>query len=268
MKEVVVFGSGQEEIFRAAGLEKIGDFFEFCRDHKAKPGKSRTVIPFELGEGDEARRFFIKWFFRPTVKEIAFTWRNFGRLYSQAEVEWLNAQLLLSKGIDTYKPMCYGEQLYCGVAAIEKRSFIVTETLAEPCLTEFVKNQWETLGAEQKEKLICCMGRFIRKIHDEKISFPNLSAKHLFLKTKDEGYDFAIIDLHPMIRQTEKVQDRGGDLGNLDQSLVEKYFEKSQKELLIEAYAGDDYPDDFDELRDAAQKRSATLTARNKKHYY
>ena len=127
------------------------------------------------------KEFFMKRFFNPHLKDIFFTFRNFGRICSQAMCEWKNADILLGNGVVTYKPLCYGEQKILGV---ERRSFFVTEKLRGQCFTDFLSRRWAGLDRIEREKIITGLAVFVRRIHDAGISLPDLYVWHIFITEK------------------------------------------------------------------------------------
>ena len=88
-----------------------------------------------IGEGARRKELFMKRFYDPHFKDMLFTLGNFGRICSQGQCEWNNANLLLQNGIETYKPICCGWESACG---FEKRSFFITEKIDGICLADFV----------------------------------------------------------------------------------------------------------------------------------
>jgi hypothetical protein len=99
-----------------------------------------------------------------------FSISNFGRFCSQAACEWKNTNILLKNGIETYRPVCYGEQTRLGV---ERKSFFVTEEIQDRCLSDFIADNWSKLTGRQKEKIIVSLAKLIRRIHDAGISLPH-----------------------------------------------------------------------------------------------
>ncbi len=263
----VVFADSREQFFNQHGLKSLGDFFEFSPVETIGTNNKRSVVTFSLGKDSQKKQFFMKRFFHPHFKDMFFTWRSFGRLCSQAQCEWENAKLLLEGGIETYRPVCYGEKTKCG---IEAKSFIVTEKLPGHALTDFVRQKWHNLQKQQKEKIIAGMAKFIRKIHTLNISLPDLYVWHIFLKensdTKD--YDFAVIDLHRMSRNVTNKNTQIKNLGRLHHSMVDKYFDEELKRSFIESYAGDDWDGDINTLASQVKKYSDAVSAkRNPKPY-
>jgi tRNA A-37 threonylcarbamoyl transferase component Bud32 len=199
-----------------------------------------------------------------------FTWRSFGGFCSQARCEWENAGLLLDNGIETYRPVCYGEKRKW---AVESKSFIITEKLQGESLTDFIRQRWHNLQRQQKEKIIAGLAAFVRRIHALNISLLDLYVWHIFLKenTESDEYDFAVIDLHRMSRNVTDKKIRIENLGRLHHSMIDSYFDEKLKQLFIESYAGlpaDDWDGDIAELTARIQKQSDKVSAkRNPKPY-
>ncbi len=109
--EKVVFAAGTwRKFFAKFGLESFDDFFDYSQGQTINKNTKRNVSKLAFGEGDNRKVFFRKRFFSPHVKDMIFAWRSFGRLTSQAAVEWHNANMLFENGIETYRPVCYAAQ--------------------------------------------------------------------------------------------------------------------------------------------------------------
>ncbi|MHC5076428.1 MAG: lipopolysaccharide kinase InaA family protein, partial [Planctomycetota bacterium] len=208
--ERVIFANTWEKFFSEAGLLSFEDFFYYATDSLIGKNEKREVITFHAGKETEGRQFFLKRFIKPHFKDIFFTWRGTGRLCSQGKYEWDCANFLIQNGIESYKPVCYGEQIKLG---LERRSFFVTEKLPGECMTDFVKEQWPNLERHEKETIIRELGLFVRKIHDLKVSFPDLYLWHIFLRQEEGQWEFAIIDLHRMIYNVFKTNEQIKNLG-------------------------------------------------------
>ena len=153
---------------------------------------------------------------------------------------------------------------------IEKKSFFVTEKIKGPCFADFVAQNWLQLERKQKEKIITCLGRMFRKIHNAGISLPDLYVWHIFLTAEadSEKSDFAVIDLHRMKRNVTNKNEQLKNLGRFHHSMIEKYFSNDDRGLLIEAYAGNNWPESIDKLKGKIEKHSRKVSAkRNPKPY-
>ena len=260
----IEFAEDQAQLFKDSGLESFEDFFDYSKGEMVNANKKRNVLAITLKTGGGQKEFFMKCFFSPHFKDMFFTFQNFGHLCSQAQCEWENANILLANGIDTYRPVCFGFQTVFGV---ERKSFFVTEKLSGCCLADFVTGNWSKLSHKQKEGLIRSMAKFVRKIHDAKISLPDLYIWHLFVSEKNLGeYDFAVIDLHRMKVDTTGETERARNLGALDFSMSEKYFDEKLRRIFLDAYAGSDY--NQDRLWRKMKRRSKILSGRRRRQNY
>ncbi len=261
----VQFAKDSSAIFEKAGLKSFADFFNYSEGVTINRNQKRDVVAFSLDADDRRQHFFMKRFFNPHYKDMLFTFRNFGRLCSQAACEWQNANTLLQNGIPTYIPVCCGEEtrLY-----LERRSFLITEKLPGCCLTDFVRDNWTTLSRQKKEMLMTSLGRFVRKIHDARISMPDLYVWHIFMQSKDDRYDLAVIDLHRMSTNTASDRQRIRNLGALDFSMVSKYFDQDMRDLLLDAYFGDDFDADKATFCRKVLNRSMILANRRRRPDY
>jgi len=262
----VVFVKSWQPIFAESGLKLFEDFFDYSGGQRIGKNNKREVITFHLGRAEAKKQFFMKRFFNPHLKDMLFTLRNFGRFCSQAACEWKNANILLQNNIDTYKPICYGERINYG---LEKKSFFLTEKLPGSCLTNFVADNWSQLTQQRKEKIIVSLAKLIRRVHNARISLPDLYVWHIFITEKPNGeYDFAIIDLHRMKQNVTNKNQQIRNLARLHHSMRDKYFDDKIKQLFIESYAADNWPSDVGSLVAKIKSHSKKIsTRRNPKEY-
>jgi hypothetical protein len=258
--ERIVFAKSWQEFFARHNLRTFDDFAAIADHTRTNPRCKRNVTTLTLESEAGPKEFFIKFFYHCHLSDIVLSLVNFGRTCSQSEFEWRNAKLLLSAGIGTYLPVCFGEQK---VMAVEKKSFIITEKLKSQCLTEFVSNNWSKLSQTEKEKIIISIARLIRKAHDAGFSLPDLYIWHLFIGKKEDGeYDLAIIDLHRIEHDVKSENKKLRNLGRLDYSLSREFFDDNTRRLLVNSYTGKDWYGNTDKLIDKVKKYSARLLAR------
>ena len=265
--ERMVFADSWESFFFEAGFRSFDDFFDYHYEVEGLKDKKRAVNILTLGQGAERKEFFMKRFHHSHLKDMFLAWRDFGGLMSQAAVEWKNAKLLLSCGIETYRPACFGERIRWG---LEKESFLVTEKLQTQCLTDFVAGNWPRLTQQQKEELIAELAGFVRRIHDAGISLPDLYVWHIFISENSSNgkYEFTVIDLHRMERNVTNSSQQIKNLGRFDYSMRDEYFDDRLRRLFIESYAGDNWPGGSAKLAGKVKKYSkAILARRNQKPY-
>ena len=265
--ERIIFADLWESFFAGYGLKSFDDFFGYSRGQTINTNSKRDVVMFTLGEGAKQKRFFMKRFHNPHFKDMLFTRGSFGGFCSQSRCEWENTNLLLSNGVDTYRPSCYGERTKWG---IEKESFSITEELAGQCLTDFISANWPQLTQPQKEEIVAGMAKAIRRIHDAGISLPDLYVWHIFIKQSENSsrWEFAFIDLHRMSHNVTCRNKQIRNLGALDHSMVDKYFDESLRQLFFESYAGCDWPGDIDKMIAKAKRRSKAISRRRKPKPY
>jgi len=263
----VVFAGTWQKFFANLGLESFDDFFDYSQGKTINKNTKRIVSKLTLGVGDNRKVFFRKCFVSPHIKDMIFALRNFGRFISQAAVEWHNANILFKNGIETYKPVCYGEQIQLG---LERKSFFITEKLPGMALTDFVSKKWAQLSRQKKEKIIVSLGKLVRKIHEARISLPDLYIWHIFIKQNlnPEQYEFAVIDLHRMGHNIRSKNRLLKNLGRLDHSMSDKYFDERLRKLLIESYVGDSRPDEINNLIRQIKKFSRALSAKRRPIHY
>jgi len=261
----VQFAKGSSAIFEKAGLKSFEDFFNYSSGKIMTVNQKRNVIAFSLDIDGRRQHFFMKRFFNPHYKDMLFTFRNFGRFCSQAACEWQNTNILLQNGIPTYIPVCYGEEtrLY-----LERKSFIITEKVPGRCLTDFIRDNWNTLSRDKKEKLTASLGGFVRKIHAARISMPDLYLWHIFIQSKDDQHDLAVIDLHRMSANARGNRWKIRNLGALNFSMTSKYFDQNLRDVFFNAYFGDDFDADKAAFRRKVTNYSMVLANRRRRPDY
>ena len=261
----VQFAKDSSALFEKAGLKSFADFFNYSEGVTINKNQKRDVLAFSLGAANEQRHFFMKRFFNPHYKDMLFTFLNFGRLCSQAACEWKNANTLLQNDIPTYIPVCCGEETRL---RLERKSFLITEKLPGCCLTDFIRDNWSTLGRDKKEKLTASLGRFVRKIHGARISMPDLYIWHIFMQSKDDKCNFAVIDLHRMSADARGNRWRIRNLGALDFSMISKYFDQDLRDAFFHAYFGNDFDTDKAAFCRKVTNRSMVLANRRRRPDY
>ncbi|MHC4076081.1 MAG: lipopolysaccharide kinase InaA family protein [Planctomycetota bacterium] len=262
----ITFEDNWQQFFAEFGLKTFDDFFEYSDAKTINKNNKRDVSILTLGSSFAGRFFFMKRFYKPHYKDVIAAWCGFGWGSSQAFLEWQNARLLLQNGINTYKPVLFGEDMKCG---FEKRSILVTEKLNAQPMTEFVAENWRQFSSEEKEKLVTDLGGFVRRIHEAKISLPDLYLWHIFItQVSDKSCEFSVIDLHRMKRNVSDRNCQLRNLGRLDHSMTDKYFDEKMRQLLIKSYAGSNWPGSLAVLGAKVGKFSRAVSRkRNPKPY-
>lgn len=264
--EQVVFSESWSPYFAEFNVATFDDFFLRLATNANGGNKKRNVASFTLGEDPQKKTFFIKRFFRPYFKDVLFAWRNIGQSCSQGRYEYENARFLIDNGIGSYRPVCFGEQKKMGV---ETKSFIVTEKLQSTCLSDYVREKWKNLEQPQKNKIVAGLGVFVRRIHELNISLPDLFVYHIYINENTLGeYDFAVIDLHRMSRNVTSTNSKLKNLGKLNHSMLDKYFDDKLKRLLVKSYAGNNFDINVNDLVDIVEKRSKIISAKRKQKPY
>ena len=263
--ERIVFAESWKEYFGGVGLGSFGDFYDYPGGTKIGKNDRRNVYELTFGEGADAKVFYIKRFHNSHLKDMFGAWCNFGRLTSQAGVEWGNANLLLENGIDTYKPVCMGERTIWG---LERKSFVITERLEAMCLQDFVITKWHALDRSQQDKIIAAMAQLARKAHEANISLQDLYIWHIFLDEESLAGDcsMSVIDLHRMLRNVKDPDKKITDMGALYWSMSSDYFDAEHKALLIAAYVGDGGVGDKESISEKILKRADILGSRRILH--
>lgn len=257
----VVFADTWDIFFDKFGFKSFDDFFEYSEGKIINKNNKRDVTVLTLGDGPDQKTFFIKRFRDPHYKDMFAVWYKFGRPISQAAVEWNNANVLLSHGIGTYQPVCFGEQKRWGM---EKRSFFVTEKLNATEFVEFILERWRQLEQIQRQRIVTAIAKLIRRTHDLNIVLPDLAVWHIFI-SDDHLYgqcQLSIIDLHRMSQNVQSQTKKIRDLGRFYWSMSDEYFDNELKNLLIDAYMGDNWPGSKASFAQKVKKRVAVIAKR------
>lgn len=265
--ERIVFAEGWQKVFADNGYKTFNCFFKYKSGEGVNEKSKRNVQSLTINKRQATTTVFVKRFNYPHFKDSISSYITLGRILSQAAMEWENAKFLLSKNIGTYKPVCFGEKRIFG---LERKSFFVSEKIEGQCLTDFVRENWNKISRQQKEELMAELGRFVRKIHDAGINFPDLYIWHIFLRDDKQSskIDFSIIDLHRMQQNVTERKKQIHNLGRFKYSMLDKYFDESVYRIFIESYACGDRPEDVDELAAKVIKYShIVLGKRNQKKY-
>jgi len=267
--EKLIFTNSWQQFFAKPGLKSFKDFFNFPNGKLINKNNKRDVQILCFNLDGKKHIFYLKRFHQPHFKDMLLTWQNFGKLCSQAENEWKNSNILFENDIQTFKPVCFGHQTRWG---IERQSFLVTKELKGEPFSHFVTKNWSKLTQKQKEKIIIQLAISIRQIHDAGISLPDLYVWHIFIrpeKSKEqEEYNFAFIDLNRMKHNVTNKNEQLKNLGRLDHSMTDKYFDENSRQLFIKSYSGDDGTFIIDDLTKKVKKYSRKVSRkRNPKPY-
>ena len=262
----VVFANSWSRFFAEFDIGTFDDFFARLSADAIGGNSRRNVVSFSLGPDSQKKTFFMKRFFRPHFKDVIFARRNVGESCSQGRYESESARFLLDNGIESYRPVCYGEEKKWG---IETKSFVVTEELQAECLSDFVREKWHTLERSQQKKIVAGLGAFARRIHALNVSLPDLYVYHIYVTESAAGeYEFAVIDLHRMSRNVTNKNQKLKNLGRLHHSMLDNYFDDELKRLLVKSYAADNLEGDVTALVARIEKFSLAVSAKRRKKAY
>lgn len=259
----VIFADSWKTILAENGLRSFDDFYNYSGKKGINKNNKRSVSILRLKVNGEEKTFYMKRFRHPHLKDIFFVFLNCGKIYSQAAYEWGNMRLLTKNNIETCRPICFGEKSRLG---FERKSFIITEELPGVCLKDFIAKNWQMLPQSEKELLVASMAQFVRKVHKARISLPDLYVWHLFLTENEnaEGfgkYDFAVIDLNRMKRNSKSRNERIKNLGRLYFSMIDKYFDKQMRRHFVRCYLSSASDERFDKFARRVKKYAAKVSA-------
>jgi hypothetical protein len=258
----ITFSDHWQAFFEPLGFCRFEDFFDAFEGSQINKNTKRSVLVRTFEQGPETHTFFLKRFFNPHLKDMLFAMYNWRQPCSQGRLEWNCAHHLLSHGIHTYQPVCFGE---VSIMGIERRSFFLTEKLTGTCLMDFLQQRWKSLTPRQQEKVLLDLARFIQRIHRLHVSLPDLYVYHLFIENPaDEQmpYTFAVIDLH---RMSIRIPDwrmppcRIENLARLNFSLRDEYISPSQRVGLLRESLSDLPPSKTDGMIQKIIRRSTRI---------
>lgn len=267
MKRIEI-DSKHKETFNQNGLNAFDDFIDCCKGEIINHNKKRNVSILRFSSHEGQHVYFMKRFFSPHLKDMFFTVRNFGKLCSQAELELRYTRILLENNIETYHPVCWGAETFCGV---EKRSFFVTEKIRGQSLTEFLLDHWNAFDMVQRERLISELAQFFRSLHKAHLSLPDSYLWHLFLVEPIDAakpYKFAIIDLHRMLINTSSQDHATRNLATFFFSMPYEWLDDRLRNLFLHVYLelSDQNPlGKYEGFLRALKKREKIVTQRRKK---
>lgn len=264
--EKISFADGWESIFDENGLKSFNDFYDYRDKTCLNRNRKRNVSVLRLKVSGKERVFYMKRFYHPHLKDTLFAMVNSGRLCSQADYEQENMRLLTQYDIPSCNPVCFGEQFCLG---LERRSFLITEELPGPCLTDFLAQNRQNLYRSEKEQIITSIANLVRKIHTVKINLPDLYVWHFFLMRSRGGhYDFAVIDLNRMKRNCTSENERIKNLGRLWFSMTDKHFDTRMHRFLVKQYLGNVSDEKLDRFTHKVQKCAEKLAMVRKQPAY
>lgn len=269
MKELV-FAENRADFFQSHNLRSFDDFFCYGEGTQINKNARRNVLVMTFPDESAGDVFYMKRFFNPHLKDMFFALRNYHTPASQGQLEWNNANYLLRRGIGTYQPVCFG---HCKLCGIEMQSFFLTDKLQMPSLVDFVRRFWQNMPDDKKRRMITSLADFVRRIHDHRVSLPDLYAYHLFVRADGlcENFEFSVIDLHRMrinVPPRRMNSLRVENLARLDFSMPDEYFDASLKDLLLEKYLSSNPPMTKDRLKAKIQRRVRQLLLRRRPPVY
>jgi hypothetical protein len=269
MTENIAYTGQWQLYFEKLSFRRFEDYFCRFEGEQINKNTKRSVLVRTFNDTPEPHTFFMKRFFDPHYKDIFFAVRNWGCLCSQGQLEWNCANYLMSNGIKTYQPVCYGHIKRFG---LERQSFFMTKKLAGQCLMDYVAQSWRSMGEDQQAQLLRELAKFCQKIHSLGVSLPDLYIYHLFIEPDPQGgHEFAVIDLHRMsinIPAWRMLSCRIENLARLNFSLRQEYFTMQQRMLVIKESLSDLSNDKIEKTITKIFQRSEQLGRRRKPPKY
>lgn len=265
--ENVIFSESWKDYFEKSGFKTFDDFFKYDPGTVINKNSRRDVTRFELNDGGDKRTFFMKRFRRPHIKDMVFSFLSFRKICSQGQLEFNNATLLLEHGIETYRPVCFGQRINFG---IESESFFITEEIDGVCFTDWLVENYEEIDSGQRDVVMVSMAEFVRRLHRAGVSMPDLYVWHLYLLNPIDvdNLKWAVIDLHRMSHSVKNSDRKIRNLGSLDYSMLDKYFSAEMKKTFVRAYVKNDGLFADVRVTKKMKDRSAQICKRRSKKEY
>jgi len=219
-----------EQMLRRLGLTDIEAVFSFSGGkelRKSNLADYRSRLQFETAS--PAKTFFLKRFNKPPVLVQVKNWLTGRGRKSCASFDFDVANKLFAEGINTARPVCFGEQF--GLL-FEKRSFCITEKIAdaeslERKLPDCFHGRQNAEKLKQKRSFIEQLAKFVRRFHETGYRHRDLYFSHIFYNDSGEFY---LIDLSRAFRPLLLGQRfRIKDLAQLHYSAPAKYFSKADR---------------------------------------
>jgi len=230
LSDSFLIDSEYEQILERLGLTNIEAVFSFSDGKELKKNNLsgyRSRVQFETAS--PAKTFFLKRFNKPPVLVQLKNWLDGRGRKSCASFDFEMANKLFAEGINTARPVCFGEQF--GLL-FEKRSFCITEKIAdaeslERKLPDCFHGRQDTAKLRGKRGFIKQLAKFVKKFHETGYRHRDLYFSHIFYNYSGEFY---LIDLARAFRPLLFGQRfRIKDLAQLYYSAPGKYFSKTDR---------------------------------------
>jgi len=258
----IVFEPGWQTFFDSYQIHRFDDFFDYSQGRTINQNTKRNVIILEFKDNEQIRTFFMKRFSDPHFKDMLSAFQQFGKLCSQAEVEWRNSKILLNHGIETYHPVCFGTRSHFG---IEQRSFFITEKIKDPCLLDYLAKSWASMEQTSRNDLVIRLGNFFRKIHNAGIRLPDAYIWHVYrvmVGTDSKGFELGMIDLHRMQIRKKGYNSAAKDLGAFLFSLPDGFMDDTLRSLFMTSYLSGGHIPNPDAFRNRVKQWELKIASR------
>lgn len=225
------------------GLDSLARVMEFQGERLKEQRGRRDVLRVQAATDDGRKvTLFVKRMWKSYKKDGFRSLFTRGRVISKGRKEYENTQKVLRAGFAAPSLVAYGED--CGLAR-ENCSFIITEEVRGQPLDEWLA---ECTSIKARRHLIAALGRWIAKLHDAGIAYPDIFSRHIFVHPKSdpaaESIDgepgFALIDLARLAPCRWPMANfwRVRDLAALNASLTMRQAGKADRIRFLRAYCG------------------------------
>ncbi len=203
------------DVLSQLGLNSLESMAGYRGDQLKDHGGWRDVLRIQARDDTgQPVTLFIKRIWKSRLKDGLKSLIRRGRVWSNARVEFENYRTLRAAGIDTAPPVAFGED--CGLFR-ERFSCIITEAAGGIDLDD-----WLTAHPNPAERrpLLDALGRWVRRMHDAGLAFPDLFGRHVFITGDAPDFRFALIDVTRLDRRgTLSLYLRARDLAALNTSI-------------------------------------------------
>ena len=249
---------------RREGLDSVEGAFAYSGgEDLTKPGlshrrRTRVSLTDEAGVRHE---LYLKRYGAEPLKNRLRRRLTYGRRRSPAGVEFENIQAARAAGVQTMRPVAFGQEL--GLLGA-KRSYLIATAVPgealERCFEDFLDRHGcgeRTAGLTRK------LAAAVRALHSSGYAHRDLYAAHIFLDEGGEDGTLYVIDLARMFRpRWRRFRWRVKDLAQLKYSMPARWVEGCW-DAFLSAYGGGFGAAALERYRRAADRKAAAMRRRS-----
>jgi len=191
---------------RDAGLSDFDAFMNVAGGPPTSKHKHRETLPVEINVDGEQKTFFLKRVFKVPLKHTLWPKLRGKQGRSQPALEWQRCRDLTRAGLPVMRAVACGERCRFGLPS---QAFLLVQAVPMPNTLE----NWLVPGFPRpapiskpsRDRLLLEVGLLIGKIAEAGMSWPDISAKHIYAAPNGkpdqaDKWEFALIDVERMER--------------------------------------------------------------------